>query len=68
MTATIWHYNGRFYIIHVNARSDDEDLAIQHFYVTCSNIVAENWNDLIWFDCKGIDTSLYFDDDNRVYA
>jgi len=57
---TIRYHNERFYMIttNINAR--------MHFYVWADDPHGE-WSDPIWIDCSGIDPSLFFDDDGKVY-
>lgn len=40
---------------------------MKNFYVTTKDIWSGEWSDPIWFDFHGIDPSLFFDDDGRVY-
>jgi len=40
---------------------------MRNFYVTTTNIWSGQWSDPIWFEFRGIDPSLFFDDDGRVY-
>lgn len=63
---TIRYYKNVFYIICTNTTSDGSDFSTQNFYITCSDIRANNWSDPILFDFDGIDPSLYFEDD-RAY-
>jgi beta-xylosidase len=66
---TIRCHKGVFYIICTNARRNNADeLSVHNFYVTCRNIWADEWSDPIWFDFEGIDPSLFFDHDDRVYV
>lgn len=60
---TIRYYKGTFYIICTNVFNG----RFQNFYVTCRNIWANEWSDPIEFEFHGIDTSLFFDNDGRVY-
>lgn len=57
---TIRHHNGRFYMVTTNVRGGG------NFYVWADD-PAGPWSDPIWVDQKGIDPSLLFDDDGRVY-
>lgn len=59
---TLRHHQGVFYLITtlVNAGS------YRNFYVTATN-PAGPWSDPVWYDQSGIDPSLFFDDDGRVY-
>jgi beta-xylosidase len=40
---------------------------MRNFYVTTKDIWSGEWSDPIWFDFSGIDPSLFFDDDGKVY-
>jgi beta-xylosidase len=64
---TIRFRDGVFYIICTNA-SNGEEMKLQNFYITTKDIWSNRWSDPINFDWKGIDPSLYFDDDNRAYV
>lgn len=57
---TIRHHNGTFYMIttHVGGAGN--------FYVTATN-PAGPWTDPVWLDRSGIDPSLFFDEDGKVY-
>lgn len=68
VAATIRHHNGRFYVICTNVKTEGGDLVMNNFYVTSEDVGSGDWSDPIWFDFKGIDTSLYFDHDSRVYV
>lgn len=59
---TIRHHDGVFYMIttRVNAGS------FKNFYVTAKD-PAGPWSDPVWIDQSGIDPSLFFDDDGKVY-
>lgn len=37
--------------------------ATRNFLVTCDDIWSNEWSDVVYFDFKGIDPSLYFDED-----
>lgn len=63
-----WH-KGVFYIICTNTRRDNaDDFSTNNFYVTCTDIWADQWSEPIWFDFDGIDPSLFFDDDDLAYV
>jgi len=59
---TIRFHQGLFYMITTLVSSG----AYKNFYVTASN-PAGPWSDPIWYDQSGIDPSLFFDDDGKVY-
>jgi beta-xylosidase len=64
---TIRYHNGTFYMITTNV-----DLMYGsggqkgNFYVSTDDPAGE-WSEPIWVDQTGIDPSLFFDDDGRVY-
>ena len=57
---TIRFQEGRFYMVTTNVTGGG------NFYVWTDDIRGE-WSDPIWLDQKGIDPSLFFDDDGTVY-
>ncbi|GCE12274.1 glycoside hydrolase family 43 protein [Tengunoibacter tsumagoiensis] len=57
---TIRYHQGTFYMITTNVSSQG------NFFVTTQDPYGE-WSDPIWFQHRGIDPSLYFDDDGTVY-
>ena len=57
---TIRHHDGVFYMITTNVGGGG------HFYVHTRDPFGE-WSDPIWVAQGGIDPSLFFDDDGRVY-
>ena len=57
---TIRYHQGRFYMITTNVGNGG------NFYVWTENPFGE-WSDPIWVNQGGIDPSLYFDDDGKVY-
>jgi beta-xylosidase len=40
---------------------------MQNFYITCTDIWANEWSDPIFYEWNGIDPSMFFNDDGRVY-
>lgn len=58
---TIRYHKGVFYMITTNITDKG------NFYVTATN-PAKEWSDPIWIDVPGIDPSLFFDDDGKVYV
>ena len=64
---TIRHHKGRFYIVCTNCTRGGEAFLTQNFYIYTDDIWANQWSDPIFVDFKGIDPSLFFDDDDRVY-
>ncbi|KAK0379921.1 hypothetical protein CLIM01_02714 [Colletotrichum limetticola] len=65
---TIRYHKGTFYIICTNATHDEDTFSLDNFYITTTDIWSGNWTDPIHFSFNGIDPSLYFDDDGRVYV
>ncbi|KAJ1331981.1 xylan 1,4-beta-xylosidase [Microdochium nivale] len=65
---TIRHHNGRFYIVCTNVIRATETArdATRNFIVTCDDLWSDKWSDPVYFAFKGIDPSLYFEDD-RAY-
>lgn len=61
---TIRYHNGRFYVITTNVSYHGEGGG--NFFIWTDDPYGE-WSDPIWVDLPGIDPSLYFDDDGRVY-
>lgn len=62
--ATIRYNNGIFYVITTNiayGRKDDGN-----FFVWTKDPFGE-WSDPVWVDLPGIDPSLFFDEDGKVY-
>lgn len=57
---TIRHHQGRFYMVTSNVNTG------KHFYVHTEDPAGE-WSEPIWIDRTGIDPSLFFDDDGKVY-
>jgi alpha-N-arabinofuranosidase len=57
---TIRYHNGTFYMITTNITGGG------NFYVHTNDPYGE-WSEPIWLDQGGIDPSLFFDDDGRVY-
>lgn len=57
---TIRHHNGTFYMVTTNVVSKG------HFYVHTTDPSGE-WSKPVWVDQCGIDPSLFFDDDGKVY-
>ena len=57
---TIRYHDGRFYMITTNCGGGG------NFYVWTDDIYGE-WSDPVWIDHDGIDPSLFWDEDGRVY-
>src|SRR5689334_19634093 len=68
---TIRYNNGTFYVVCTNvihmgptAQQDKTD----NFIVTTTDPYSDEWSDPVYFEFRGIDPSLIFDDDGRVYV
>ena len=59
---TISYHDGTFYMITTSMGGD-----VGNFYVTAKD-PAGPWSDPVWVDVKGIDPSLFFDDDGKSYV
>lgn len=57
---TIRYHNGRFYMVTTLVGGGG------NFYVHTEDPAGE-WSDPVWVDVDGIDPTLFFDDDGRVY-
>ena len=60
---TIRHHAGRFYLVTTNAFPGS---GFRNFYVHSEDPAGE-WSEPVWIEQKGIDPSLFFDDDGKVY-
>ncbi|OMF34573.1 glycoside hydrolase 43 family protein [Paenibacillus sp. FSL H8-0548] len=61
---TIRYHNGIYYMITTFVDNEKE---CHNFYVTATD-PAGNWSDPVWLDdAPGIDPSLFFDEDGKVY-
>ncbi|KAL5341386.1 glycosyl hydrolase [Aspergillus crustosus] len=71
---TLRHHNGVFYIVctMLTGTTDmqpSEDFQPSNFIVTATNLEdPSSYSNLIYFDFYGIDPSLFFEDDGRVYV
>ncbi len=61
---TIRYHNGIFYVISTNVSDVGYDGG--NFFVWTKD-PHDEWSDPVWIDLSGIDPSLFFDDDGRVY-
>ena len=59
---TIRHHDGLFYLITTCVTCEKDG----NFYITAEN-PAGPWSDPVWLDSPGIDPSLMWDDDGKVY-
>ncbi len=57
---TLRHHNGTFYLVTTVVGGGG------NFYVTATN-AAGPWSEPVWLDREGIDPSLFFDADGKVY-
>lgn len=57
---TIRYHNGTFYMVTTNVDGGG------NFYVTAQS-PAGPWSEPVWLDRSGMDPSLFFDDDGKVY-
>ncbi|KAM0429790.1 hypothetical protein ACHAPT_006396 [Fusarium lateritium] len=68
---SIRHHKGTFYIVCTNVIHKRElpylENEFQNFILTTNDIWANEWSDPIFYDFFGIDTSLFWDNDDRVY-
>jgi beta-xylosidase len=66
---TIRHHQGTFYVVCTNViRSPGKNRdATENFIVSTDDIWSGIWSDPIYFEFDGIDPSLLFDDDGKVY-
>lgn len=69
--ATIRHHKGKFYIVCTNAAVNMADItssAMDNFILSTTDIWAGTWSDPVYIPFFGIDPSLFFDDDGKVYV
>jgi beta-xylosidase len=66
---TIRYHNGTVYVVCTNVIHQDHSSAIklQNFIVSTRDIWSNKWSDLVYFDFYGIDPSIFFDGDGKVY-
>ncbi len=65
--ATIRHHDGVFYMITtIMNPAVNQGAPLRKFLVTATDPAGE-WSDPIWIEQPGIDPSLLFDDDGKVY-
>lgn len=69
LAPTIRYHKGTFYVVCTNASNtpDGKALITENFYVTTKDIWSGDLGEAIFFDFKGIDTSVFFDSDDRAY-
>ncbi|KAH6689906.1 putative xylosidase/arabinosidase [Plectosphaerella plurivora] len=69
---TIRYNNGTFYIvctnvIHTSAQHENQNDK-QNFILSTTDIWSDKWSDPVFYDFWAIDTSLFWDDDGKVYV
>jgi beta-xylosidase len=68
---TMRYHEGTFYIVCTNVVHRRylplEENEHQNFIISTTDIWADEWSDPVFYDFFGIDTSLFWDDDGRVY-
>lgn len=66
---TIRHHQGTFYVVCTNVlRSPGKSRdGTENFVVSTDDIWSGAWSDPVYFEFDGIDPSLLFDDDGKVY-
>ncbi|KAH6720231.1 putative xylosidase/arabinosidase [Leptodontidium sp. MPI-SDFR-AT-0119] len=63
---TIRHRDGITYVVCTNILQPLFDVK-ENFIVSTTDIWSNSWSDPVYFDFDGIDPSIFFDDDGRVY-
>ena len=66
---TIRYHDGTFYVVCTNVihTADSKNDKTENFIVSTKDIWSNEWSDLVYFDFQGIDPSILFDDDGKVY-
>ncbi|KAH8652969.1 glycosyl hydrolase [Ilyonectria robusta] len=69
---TIRYREGTFYIvctnvIHTPSQPSNKNMT-QNFILSTTDIWADEWSEPIFYDFNAIDTSLFWDDDGKVYV
>ncbi|KAI2795323.1 hypothetical protein POX_a01929 [Penicillium oxalicum] len=66
---TIRYHQGTFYVICTNVvrRPGDERDATENFIVSTTDLWTGEWSDPVYFEFEGIDPSLFFDEDGKIY-
>ncbi|CAH0057187.1 unnamed protein product [Clonostachys solani] len=69
---TIRYNKGTFYIVctncvHTSSQPPTKN-EVQNFILSTTEIWADEWSDPVFYDFFAIDTSLFWDDDGRVYV
>jgi beta-xylosidase len=66
---TIRHRNGIVYVVCTNIVRSPDDLPnkSQNFIVSTGDIWSNEWSDPVYFEFRGIDPSIFFDDNGLTY-
>ena len=66
---TIRYHNGTVYVVCTNVIHQDNSSVdkLRNFIVSTRDVWSNKWSDLVYFDFYGIDPSIFFDDDGKVY-
>ncbi|KAL5597196.1 hypothetical protein FOBRF1_010989 [Fusarium oxysporum] len=70
MAPSIRYQKGTFYIVCTNIAHKDllpGETGCENFILSTTDIWADEWSDPVFYDFYGIDTSLFWDDDDRAY-
>ncbi|EXA39737.1 hypothetical protein FOVG_11219 [Fusarium oxysporum f. sp. pisi HDV247] len=70
MAPSIRYHKGTFYIVCTNIAHKDllpGETECENFILSTTDIWADEWSDPVFYDFYGIDTSLFWDDDDRAY-
>jgi alpha-N-arabinofuranosidase len=62
---TLRHHDGQFWVVCTLVDQDDPERG-GNFLMTATD-PAGPWSDPVWLDAEGIDPSVFFDDDGRVW-
>ncbi|KAL2839579.1 glycosyl hydrolase [Aspergillus pseudodeflectus] len=66
--ATIRYHQGKFYVVCTNSILHPTDgWKLENFILTTTDIASSDWSDPVYFNFKGIDPDLFFDDDSTAY-
>ncbi|KAL3490517.1 glycosyl hydrolase [Aspergillus germanicus] len=66
--ATIRYHRGKFYVVCTNSiMHPTEGWKLENFILTTTNIASGDWSNPVYFDFKGIDPDIFFDDDGIAY-
>ncbi|KAH8171629.1 glycosyl hydrolases family 43 domain-containing protein [Sarocladium implicatum] len=65
---TIRYHKGKFYVVGSNLVRREGVMSREQFVVSTEDIWQSKWSDPATFDFHGFDTSIFIDDDERVYV